>query len=240
VEGLVSHAASGLLLASACLFGSVAAGHAAQLFRWNPQAVGLVGGSFVADQLSLSDFAQITFGDDGLTFTETGYFPVLGFSLAGQPVEPVGFNDNTHSGWGLYVRYVGSGTQTLSGGVPTSASFTLLNYRLVAYQGLATFGFNASGVPIFGGTVSRVSTLAVGSLVSANLVFVPEINGASIVGSAAVTSIEQQPAFFARQLAGLVLNFVEAPSDYQFTSPATLQIKGGNTAGVVFPNQPAP
>jgi hypothetical protein len=211
VEGLVSHAASGLLLASACLFGSVAAGHAAQLFRWNPQAVGLVGGSFVADQLSLSDFAQITFGDDGLTFTETGYFPVLGFSLAGQPVEPVGFNDNTHSGWGLYVRYVGSGTQTLSG-----------------------------GVPIFGGTVSRVSTLAVGSLVSANLVFVPEINGASIVGSAAVTSIEQQPAFFARQLAGLVLNFVEAPSDYQFTSPATLQIKGGNTAGVVFPNQPAP
>ena len=80
---------------------------AAEPFTFMPTAVGLNGGAFTADTLVLSDNAQITFGDGGTTFVDTGYLPVVGFRLDGQDVTAPGLLSPDGGGWGASGRSPG-------------------------------------------------------------------------------------------------------------------------------------
>ncbi|MGI4952687.1 MAG: hypothetical protein ACRYGM_12880, partial [Janthinobacterium lividum] len=121
----------------------------ADTFTLNPGPVGLNGTSVTADTLVLSDYAQISFAPTGpatAMFVDAGYLPVIGFRLNGQAVASSGYLAADGSGWGLYIRYAGTGSQTLSPqGVPVSATYQTLTYDLVGYNGLAAFDFAADG-----------------------------------------------------------------------------------------------
>ena len=173
------------LRASVLLLVGAAGPAVAGPFTFTPGAVGLNGGTFAADTLVVSDDAQITFGNNGTTFVDTGYLAVTGFRLNGQNVAAPGFQSADGSGWGAYIRYSGTGTQVASpGGSPLAATFQQLTYSLVAYNGLATFGFAGDGSAATGGAVRDVRTVGTGSLISGgiNFTFPPDQAAPSIVG----------------------------------------------------------
>lgn len=199
---------------------------ASPTLSWNPRAVKLDGAKFTADNLLLGDYAQIVTSNGGLTFTDTGYLPIEGFSLAGQAITAPGLNDPSGQGWGAYVHYYASGTQTLSPyGVPATATYTQLSYQLIAYNGLATFGFGAGGAPVVNGNLSQATLLADGSLVSGQLAFVPGSLGApSIQGTLSATVQDVPPQLSSDTFDAFDLSIVHPPGEYAFTSPSSIQI----------------
>ena len=203
-------------------------------FTLNPGAVGLNGAKVTADTLVLSDYAQIRFTPTSPTtaaFVDIGYLPVIGFRLNGQAVTPPGFLAADGSGWGAYIRYAGTGSQTLSPqGVPLSATFQTLAYGFVGYNGLATFGFAPDGSATTGGAVSGVSLLDFGLLNSGSLAFLPGQSGPTINGLIAASLFELRPQFIGGSPSALDVNFVHPAGEYAFTSPVTLQIAGGNSS----------
>ena len=227
------HGTFGLVAAAVLLvLGSTA--RATETFSLAEPAAQLDGAAVTADTLLLGDYAQIVTSNGGTTFTDTGYLPVEGFSLAGQAVTPAGFNAPNGTGWGAYVQYTGSGTQTLMpGGIPASATYSQLSYQIVGYTGLATFGFDASGRATVGGSVSQLTPLAQGSLISGSLAFVPTSpTSISIEGNVVSTINAVQPQFTVGGLGTLDLGILHPPGEYAFTSPTTLQIAatGGASA----------
>ncbi len=210
----------------------------ADTFTLNPNAVGLHGTNVTADMLVLSDYAQISFTPTSpttATFTDAGYLPVIGFRLNGQAVAPSGYLAPDGSGWGAYIRYVGTGTQTLSPqGLPGSANYQTLTYDFVGYNGLATFGFAADGSATAGGAISSVTTLDSGSLISGSLAFLPAQLGPTISGQAQESSAGANPQFFGNTPSGLDVNFTHPAGEYVFTSPVTLQIAGGTSSNATF------
>ena len=115
----------------------------ADTFTLNPKAVGLNGIEVTADTLVLGDYAQISFipiDKTTATFVDAGYLPVLGFRLNGQAVTSFGYLAVDGSGWGAYIRYFGTGTQTLSTQGLPSATYQTLAYEFIGYNGVAKFG----------------------------------------------------------------------------------------------------
>ena len=210
----------------------------ADTFTLNPGSVGLDGTSVTADTLVLSDYAQISFTPTGpttATFLDAGYLPVIGFELNGQAVAPSGYLASDGSGWGAYIRYVGTGTQTLSAqGVPVSATYQTLTYDLVGYNGLATFGAAADGSATVSGAISNVTTLESGSLISGSLAFLPGQLGPTISGQAQESSTGANPQFFENNPGGLDVTFIHPVGEYFFTSALTLQIAGGTSSSATI------
>ncbi len=206
----------------------------ADTFTLNPGSVGLDGASVTADTLVLSDDALISFTPTGpttATFTDTGYLPVIGFQLNGQAVAPSGYLAPDGSGWGAYIRYAGTGTESFSPqGVPLSATYQTLTYDLVGYNGVATFGSAADGSATVGGAISNVTTLESGSLISGSLAFLPAQPGPTISGQVQVSSTGTDPQFFGTNPSGLDVNFIHPVGEYFFTSATTLQIAGGTSS----------
>lgn len=210
----------------------------ADTFTLNPGSVGLDGTSVTTDTLVLSDYAQISFTPTGpttATFMDVGYLPVIGFQLNGQAVAPAGYLAQDGSGWGAYIRYVGTGTQTLSPAGLPAATYQTLTYDFVGYNGLATFGAAADGSAMVGGAISNVTTLDSGSLISGSLAFLPAQSGPTINGQVQEASAEANPQFFENYPGGLDVNFIHPAGEYFFTSAVTLQIAGGmsSTATIV-------
>lgn len=210
----------------------------ADTFTLNPASVGLNGTSVTADTLVLSDYAQISFTPTGpttATFMDAGYLPVIGFLLNGQVVAPSGYLAPGGSGWGAYIRYVGTGSQILSPqGIPVSATYQTLTYDIVGYNGLATFGFAADGSATAGGAISGVTTLDSGSLTSGSLAFLPAQPGPTINGQVQASSAGGNTQFFGSNPGGLYVNFVHPAGEYFFTSPLTLQIAGGTSSSATI------
>lgn len=206
----------------------------ADTFTLNPNAVKLDGTKVTADTFVLSDYAQISFTPTGpttATFIDAGYLPVLGFRLNGQAVTSSGYFATDGSGWGAYIRYVGTGTQTLSPqGVLVSATYQTLTYDFIGYNGLATFGFAADGSATVGGPITGVTTLDTGSLIGGSLAFLPGQLGPTINGQVQASLTEVKPQFIESNPGGLDVNFVHPAGEYSFTSPFTLQIAGGTSS----------
>ena len=198
----------------------------AEPFTFGPKAVGLNGTEFTADTLELNDIAQITFSNGGASFLDLGVLPIVGFTLNGAAVAPPGFG--TADGWGAFVRYVGTGTQTyLASGIPAAATFEEVSYELVGYNGLATFGFAADGSVAVGGAISNLVTLEQGSLIAGGLDFVPGPTGLTIFGTLSATVVEVEPEFIRGKPDRFDITFLHPPNEYSFTSPTTLQVAGG-------------
>ena len=222
------------VVAAAALLAATSAG-SAEPFTLDPHAVGLDGGKFTADSMVLSDYAQIKFANFGTTFVDTGFLPILGFSLAGLPVAAPGYAAANGSGWGAYIQYVGTGTESYSPtGVPTAATFDTLSYKIVGYNGLATFGFAPDGSAVVGGSVSDLTTLESGSLIAGQLAFVPGPTGLTIKGTATTTIDEAKPQFVQAKPTQLDVTFIHPPGEYGFTSQTTLQIAGGTSSSATL------
>ena len=205
----------------------------AEPFTFDPKAVRLNGTEFTADTLVLSDFAQITFSNGGTSFVDLGILSIIGFTLDGAAVAPPGYG--TVGGWGAYVSYIGTGTQSYRApGVPEAAVFEQVSYELIGYNGVATFGFAPDGSAAVSGAISDVVTLARGSLVTGSLEFVPGPTGLTIFGTASTTVIEVEPEFIRGQPDRLDVTFLHPPNEYFFSSPTTVQITGGSSSRAVL------
>ncbi len=222
MRGIVSFTVVG----TTALLAAAGVARANPTLTWNPRAVKLDGAKFTADTLLLGDYAQIVTSNGGLAFTDTGYLPIEGFTLAGQPVAPSGFNAPTGQGWGAYVHYAATGTETLSPyGFPATVTYTNLNYQIVGYNGLATFVFNASGAPVIGGNVSQDTLLADGNLVSGQLAFVPgSLAGPTIEGTLSATVQDVPPQFSNDKFDAFDVSILHPPGEYAFTSASSIQI----------------
>ena len=225
-----------LVLAAFALLATAGPAQAADAFTWRPQALGLNGGSFVADTLALGDIARITFGAGGaggVAFVDRGFMPVLGFTLEGEPVRTPGFNAPLGAGWGAYIDYIARGTQVFSpAGVPVSATFEQLDYSLVAYNGAATFALDdATGAPTIGGERRGIVTLATGSLIGGGLGFVPGPTGLGIAGLASTTAEDVPAAFSDAPFLGFDVSFVHPPEEYVFRPDlGAILIPGGGSS----------
>ena len=228
-------------VAASALFALGAAAPAlADPFTLNPHAAKLNGSKFTADTFVLSDYAQIKFAPTSATtstFVDTGYLPVIGFRLNGQPIQPTGYGAPDGGGWGAYIQYIGTGTQVVSPqGIPVSASYQTLSYNIVGYDGLATFGLAADGSATVGGAISDVATLDSGSLISGSLAFTfpPGQPAPTIVGQVQATLNEDKPQFIQANPGGLDVTFIHPPGEYFFTSATTLEIAGGTSSSATI------
>ena len=134
-------------------------------FTLNPAGANpmLVGSSFTADNIVISDYSHVVINGGTGAFTDTGFLAVQGFQLASTAITAPGLNAT----YGLYFQFSATGTQTLGNPFTSSNSgtFSTLNYTLFGYQGpAATFGFDGSNNP----TTSAVGSFA---LATGNLVF---------------------------------------------------------------------
>jgi hypothetical protein len=223
-----------LAATAAVILAALGTAQASETFSWNPRAVKLDGSKFTADTLLLGDYDRIVLGSGGTTFTEAGYLPIEGFSLAGQPVTPAGFNDPSGKGWGAYVQYTGSGIQVPSQFGTPEAIYSRLNYRLIGYNGSTPFSVGAGAV---GRNTNDLTILERGSLIAGQLTFVPFVPtpfDLTIEGSVAATLEEVKPQFAVGQVSGFDLSIVHPPSDYSFTSPTTIQVASTSGASATL------
>lgn len=221
---------------SALLLLGAAAPALASPFTLNPMAVKLDGTKFTADTFVLSDYAQIRFGNNGTTFVDTGYLPVIGFRLDGQAVSPAGYGAKGGSGWGAYISYTGTGTQILGPQGPVSATFKTLSYTVVGYNGLASFGFAPDGSATVGGAIRNVTPLGAGSLITGQLAFTlpPGQAAPTIIGQARATAEEIKPQFIQSKPSAFDVTFIHPPGEYFFSSATTLQIAGGTSSSATL------
>lgn len=219
--------ATRIVWATACLFAPTGPARAA--FTWDPGAVGLAGSAFTADGLVLGDHARVTFSGDGATFVDTGYLPVLGFTLDGRVFTPAGFDAADGTGWGAYIAYSGTGTQRwLAPGVPGRAKFERLGYEIVGHDGRALFSFDADGAPVVGGARGRAVTLAAGALVEGGLGFdFAAPAGPTIIGTVSATISDVPPRLSGDVFTGVEVAFVHPPGDYAYSPAGTLRLSDG-------------
>lgn len=228
------------IIAAVALLGSVRPS-SAEPFTLNPQAVGLHGVSITEGALVLSDYAQISFSNNGTTFVDTGILPILGFTLDGAPVTSPGYAAPDGTGWGAYVQYVGTGAEAYAAaGVPSAATFSTLSYKIIGYNGLATFGFAPDGSAVVGGQVADSVAVASGSLISGQLAFIPGPAGLTINGTAAATLDTATPGFFQGTPSQIDVTFIHPPAEYFFTSQTTLEIDGGSSSSAVLAGTAVP
>ncbi|MDE2093283.1 MAG: flocculation-associated PEP-CTERM protein PepA [Burkholderiales bacterium] len=160
---------------------SVCASATLSPFTLNPGGASpsLVGPSFTADNVLISDFSTVTFGGGG-AFTDTGYLAVSGFQLGGLTLAVPGLN----STYGLYIKFAGAGTQTAVNPALTPAvgSFSSLTYTLYGYNGpAASFGFSGNTPTT---TAPAGVALASGSLINGSVSSVPTGDGTTFTPSA--------------------------------------------------------
>ena len=160
---------------------SVGASAALSPFTLNPGGASpsLVGPSFTADNVLISDFSTVTFGGGG-SFTDAGYLAVSAFQLGGVTFTPTGLN----STYGLYIKFSGAGTQTAVNPAlnPAFGSFSSLTYTLYGYNGpAASFGFTGNTPTT---TAPAGVALASGSLINGSVSSVPTGDGTTFTPSA--------------------------------------------------------
>lgn len=158
-------------VALATLVAGVAANAALPVFTLNPAAAGLLGTSFTADNILISDYSTVTFGTGGSagTFTDSGLLSVSALQLGGATLIPTGLNTQ----YGMYIRFTGTGTTTIGdpSTMATSGVFSTLTYQLYGYNGTAVFGIDAAHVPFE--TASGEVLLASGSLIGGGVSTTP-------------------------------------------------------------------
>jgi len=150
--------------AALLLTGASLANAAAPLdVRWNPSAAGITNAApFTFDNVLINTYAAIDITGGGTAFSEQGFARLTVFSDNGLPtsIPTAGFPGGA-TPYSLYISFTATGTQTP--GLPSTGSFTSMNYSLFAASGVTVFAdSNADG--IFEATGAPAITLATGSL----------------------------------------------------------------------------
>jgi len=156
---------------------------------WNPSATPLsTSAAFTFDNVLINTYANIDVTGGGTAFSEQGFAVLQIFSNNGLPTQ---VPQTAASPYSLYVSFTATGTQTA--GIPSTGSFTNLNYQLLGASGVTTFAANASG--IFSPTGAAPITLATGSLLAAGSVSLTGTPGALLPAAQIFTTFVPNPAF---------------------------------------------
>lgn len=215
----------GPAVAAAVLVATAGTTRAAEIFTWDPRAVGLNGAAFTADTIQFADYDLIVQAPGGETFTEAGYLPIRGVSLAGQAVTPAGLDDPSGAGWGAYMRLTGTGTAVVTPYGTPGATYDRLDYQIVGFNGFATYGFSEDGNVAVAGTLTAPVTLASGSLIAGVVAFVPTSpTDLTIEGTVSSTVDTLAPGFATGRLDILDITIVHPPGEYSFISPTTTRV----------------
>ena len=235
-ESLMSYSPTGTLRKAALGIAAAAfatGASALPAFTFSPGAVGLAGASFTGDNLIVSDYATVLLDGSG-GFTETGFLSIGSAQLVGSTFTPGGLN----STYGMYIGFSGAGTTTPGNpsAVPTSGSFTSLNFTLYGYNGSATFGFSGN-TPTE--TASGEVVLATGSLTSGGVSTIPGGGSFSPAASALVTFNPVATGFFTNPVpfySGSFASFVNSPSQVEpFAGGFRIRQGGGSFNFVTTP-----
>ena len=131
---------------------------------WNPSAAGITNAApFTFDNVLINTYAAIDITNFGTAFSEQGFARLTVFSNNGLPTSiPTGsFPGGTP--YSLYISFTATGTQTA--GIPSTGSFSTLNYSLLGAPGVTTFQ-DSNNDGLFEVTGAPTITLATGSLSS--------------------------------------------------------------------------
>lgn len=220
--------------ATALVFGTVSV-WALPSFTLNPQGTtpALDGGTVIADNIIVSDYAHVQLNPVLGTFTEDGLLSVQSFQLGGAVASSPGLN----STYGMYISFTGAGTQQV-GGNPltgfTAGAFTSLDYKLWAYNGpTASFGFDAANNATT--TATGAVVLGSGSLIQGSVStspatpsFVPSANATVTFERASdQAGFFQAPANFYNLAFAAFTNTV---SQVEVISPTEFRIRQGGGA----------
>jgi len=179
---------------AALLFTGASVANAALLdLTWNPSGAGVsTQGPFTFDNVLINTYGNIDITGGGTAFTEQGFARLSVFSDDGNPtaIPTAGFPGGTP--YTLYFDFTATGTQTA--GVPSTGSFTSLNYSLLAAPGVTTFSANGAG--IFSATGAPTITLATGSLIGGTTSLTAGAGGL-LPASQILTTFIPNPAFAA-------------------------------------------
>ncbi len=204
-------------------------------FDWNPRPLQLDGSKFTADTIRLSDYGQIVVAPATGAFSEAGYLPVLGFSLGGQAISPGGFNDPSGNGWGAYVKYQGTGTQTVTpGGIV--ATYSSLSYALYGFNGLAAYRLDPMTGAAYESGGTHTTLLGDGTLIDGSLTLVPTaFAGTTPVQFAASGDIQATIGDVPRQFSsntflGFDLSVLHPPGEVVPVSATVLEADGGSSS----------
>jgi hypothetical protein len=182
-------------MSAALLFTGASLANAAALLdvTWNPSATGITTqGPFTFDNVLINTYANIDVTSGGTAFLEQGFARLTTFSNLGLPtaIPTAGFPGGTP--YSLYISFTATGTQ--SAGIPSTGSFTSLNYTLLGAAGITTFAdSNSDG--IFEVTGGPTVTLASGSLLGPGSVSLTSGAGGLLPAAQIFTSFVPNPAF---------------------------------------------
>lgn len=199
-------------------------------FTWDPSKAGLAGEAFTADNLLISNYSKITFGNDG-TFTESGYLAVSAAQLGGASVLPAGLN----STYGMYIKFDGTGT--ISAGDPsttvTLGQLTSLSYTLYGFNGTSSYTYDGTQ---WNESATGEVALASGTLNWGNVATVPAGNGSFNPSANAGLNIDWLVGGFSSPTYQLGLtSFSNTTSQVTVTSNGFVISQGGGSINFASP-----
>ena len=129
---------------------------------WNPSATPISTATpFTFDNVLINTYAAIDITGGGTAFSEQGFAQLTVFSNNGLPTSIPTASFPGGTAYSLYISFTATGTQTA--GIPSTGSFTSLNYQLLGAPGVTTFA-DSNNDGLFEVTGAPAITLATGSL----------------------------------------------------------------------------
>jgi hypothetical protein len=162
--------------------------------RWNPSAAGITNAApFTFDNVLINTYAAIDITGGGTAFSEQGFARLTVFSDNGLPtsIPTAGFPGGA-TPYSLYISFTATGTQTA--GIPSTGSFTSLNYQLLGAPGVTTFA-DSNNDGLFEVTGAPTITLATGSLSSPGSTSLTGTPGNLLPAASITATFVPNPAF---------------------------------------------
>ena len=162
---------------------------------WNPSATGITTAApFTFDNVLINTYAAIDITGGGTAFSEQGFAVLTVFSNNGLPTSIPTASFPGGTAYSLYISFTATGTQTA--GIPSTGSFSSLNYSLLGAPGITTFAdSNLDG--IFEVTGAPAITLATGSLAAPGSTSLTGTPGNLLPAASITATFVPNPAFAA-------------------------------------------
>jgi len=181
-------------LAALLLTGASLANAAAPIdVTWNPSATPIsTAAPFTFDNILINTYAAIDITGGGTAFSEQGFAELTVFSNNGLPTSIPTASFPGGTAYTLYISFTATGTQTA--GIPSTGSFTSLNYQLLGAPGVTTFA-DSNNDGLFEVTGAPTITLATGSLSSPGSTSLTGTPGNLLPAASITATFVPNPAF---------------------------------------------
>jgi hypothetical protein len=160
---------------------------------WNPSAAGITTAApFTFDNILINTYAAIDITGGGTAFSEQGFAQLTVFSNNGLPTSIPTASFPGGTAYTLYISFTATGTQTA--GIPSTGSFSSLNYSLLGAPGITTFA-DSNNDGLFEVTGAPTITLATGSLSSPGSTSLTGTPGNLLPAASITATFVPNPAF---------------------------------------------